>query len=125
MARRRLLLVDDDPGSRFALREYFELRGFVVDEADSLKAALASFQASRPDAAVLDHSLPDGTALDLLPRLRALDAGVPLIVLTGHGSIDLAVQAVKEGAEHFFTKPVELATLAVVVERLLDQQRQR
>ena len=125
MARRRLLLVDDDPSSRFALREYFELRGFDVDEADSLRAALASFQASRPDAAVLDHSLPDGTALDLLPRLRALDPGVPLVVLTGHGSIDLAVQAVKEGAEHFFTKPVELATLAVVIERLLDQQRQR
>jgi DNA-binding NtrC family response regulator len=125
MPRRRLLLVDDDASSRFALREYFELRGFQVDEADSLRAALASFQASRPDAAVLDHSLPDGTALDLLPRLRALDPGVPLIVLTGHGSIDLAVQAVKEGAEHFFTKPVELATLAVVIERLLDQQRQR
>jgi DNA-binding NtrC family response regulator len=125
VARRRLLVVDDDPGSRFALREYFALRGFEVDEADSLKAALASFQSARPDAAVLDYSLPDGTALDLLPRLRALDPGVPLVVLTGHGSIDLAVQAVKEGAEHFFTKPVELATLAVVVERLLDQQRQR
>jgi DNA-binding NtrC family response regulator len=125
MARRRLLLVDDDPSGRFALREYFELRGFEVDEADSLRAALLSFQARRPDAAVLDHSLPDGTALDLLPRLRALDPGVPLVVLTGHGSIDLAVQAVKEGAEHFFTKPVELATLAVVIERLLDQQRQR
>ncbi|MET0553089.1 MAG: sigma-54 dependent transcriptional regulator [Vicinamibacteria bacterium] len=125
MARRLLLLVDDDPSSRFALREYFELRGFEVAEADSLRAALASFQASRPDAAILDHSLPDGTALDLLPRLRALDPSVPLIVLTGHGSIDLAVQAVKEGAEHFFTKPVELATLAVVIERLLDRQRQR
>jgi DNA-binding NtrC family response regulator len=96
-----------------------------VDDVDSLRAAIESFQAARPDAAVLDYALPDGTALDLLPRLRALDPTVPLVVLTGHGSIDLAVQAVKEGAEHFFTKPVELATLAVVIERLLDQQRQR
>ena len=125
MAPRRLLVVDDDPSGRFALREYFELRGFEVDDADSLRAALESFQSARPDAAVLDYALPDGTALDLLPRLRALDPTVPLVVLTGHGSIDLAVQAVKEGAEHFFTKPVELATLAVVIERLLDQQRQR
>jgi DNA-binding NtrC family response regulator len=125
MPKRRLLVVDDDPSGRFALREYFELRGFEVHEAVSLRAALEAFQAARPDAAVLDYALPDGTALDLMPRLRALDATVPLVVLTGHGSIDLAVQAVKEGAEHFFTKPVELATLAVVVERLLDQQRQR
>jgi DNA-binding NtrC family response regulator len=125
VSRRRLLVVDDDPSGRFALREYFELRGFEVAEADSLRAALEAFQAARPDAAVLDYALPDGTALDLMPRLRALDATVPLVVLTGHGSIDLAVQAVKEGAEHFFTKPVELATLAVVVERLLDQRRQR
>jgi DNA-binding NtrC family response regulator len=125
MVTRRLLVVDDDPSGRFALREYFELRGYEVDDADSLRAALESFQSARPDAAVLDYALPDGTALDLLPRLRALDPTVPLVVLTGHGSIDLAVQAVKEGAEHFFTKPVELATLAVVIERLLDQQRQR
>jgi len=125
MARRRLLVVDDDPSGRFALREYFELRGFDVDDAATLRAAIESFQAARPDAAVLDYALPDGTALDLLPRLRTLDPTVPLVVLTGHGSIDLAVQAVKEGAEHFFTKPVELATLAVVIERLLDQQRQR
>ena len=125
MAPRRLLVVDDDPSGRFALREYFALRGYEVDDADSLRAAIESFQAARPDAAVLDYALPDGTALDLLPRLRALDPTVPLVVLTGHGSIDLAVQAVKEGAEHFFTKPVELATLAVVIERLLDQQRQR
>ena len=125
MAQKRLLVVDDDPSGSFAVREYFEMRGFEVDEADSLRSALEAFQAARPDAAVLDYSLPDGTALDLLPRLRALDPGVPLVVLTGHGSIDLAVQAVKEGAEHFFTKPVELATLAVVIERLLDQHRQR
>jgi len=125
MAPRRLLVVDDDPSGRFALREYFQLRGYEVDDADSLRAALESFQSARPDAAVLDYALPDGTALDLLPRLRALDPTVPLVVLTGHGSIDLAVQAVKEGAQHFFTKPVELATLAVVIERLLDQQRQR
>jgi len=125
MAQKRLLVVDDDPSGSFAVREYFALRGFEVDEADSLRGALEAFQTARPDAAVLDYSLPDGTALDLLPRLRALDPSVPLVVLTGHGSIDLAVQAVKEGAEHFFTKPVELATLAVVIERLLDQQRQR
>ena len=67
--------------------------------------------------------LPDGNALDLLPRLKEIDPSVPVIVLTGHGTIDLAVRAIKEGAEQFLTKPVELPALLVVLERLLENQR--
>jgi len=77
----------------------------------------------RPDAAVIDYLLPDGTALDLLPRMKAIDPGVSLIILTGHGSIDLAVRAIKEGAEQFLTKPVDLSTLLVILERSLESQR--
>jgi DNA-binding NtrC family response regulator len=73
--------------------------------------------------AVIDYLLPDGTALDILPRLKAIDPGVPLIILTGHGSIDLAVRAIKEGAEQFLTKPVDLSTLLIILERLLESQR--
>ena len=67
--------------------------------------------------------LPDGTALDLLPRLKEIDSGIPLLVLTAHGSIDLAVRAIKEGAEQFLTKPLELPTLLVILQRLLQKQR--
>jgi len=67
--------------------------------------------------------MPDGTALDLLPRLREIDSGIPLLVLTAHGSIDLAVRAIKEGAEQFLTKPLELPTLLVILQRLLQKQR--
>jgi DNA-binding NtrC family response regulator len=74
---------------------------------------------------VLDFRLPDGDALELIPRLRAADPDVPLIVLTGHGSIDLAVRTIKEGAEHFLTKPPELAALATLIERTLENQRTR
>src|SRR5208282_3185564 len=78
---------------------------------------------SSPDAAILDYSLPDGTALDLLPHLKQSHPSVPLILLTGNGSIQLAVQAIKEGAEQFFTKPVEMSAIAVVLERALKNQR--
>jgi DNA-binding NtrC family response regulator len=125
MSRQKLLIVDDDESARFALHEYLEQRGYEVEEAVSCQAALTAFRSSHPDAAILDYSLPDGTALDLMPRLKALDSEVPLILLTGHGSIDLAVQAIKEGAEHFLTKPVELLALAVVLERSLENQRSR
>ncbi len=81
------------------------------------------FRQNRPDIAILDYTLPDGNALELLPKLKASDSAIPVIILTGHGSIDLAVRAIKEGAEQFLTKPVEMKALLVIIERLLDTQR--
>jgi DNA-binding NtrC family response regulator len=57
--------------------------------------------------------------------MGGIDGSVPLIVLTGHGSIDLAVRTIKEGAEHFLTKPVELSALQLFVERTLEHRRDR
>jgi DNA-binding NtrC family response regulator len=123
--RSRILVVDDEAGIRFGVRDFLTAHGYDVDEAEDCRGAEAGFRMNRPDAVILDHVLPDGDALTLLPRLRAVDASVPVVVLTGHGSIDLAVRAVKEGAEQFLTKPVELASLEVVLQRLLDARRTR
>jgi DNA-binding NtrC family response regulator len=82
-------------------------------------------RADPPDVVIADYLLPDGNALELLPRLRAIGSSVPLVVLTGHGSIDLAVRALKEGADHFLTKPVELPSLLVILQRLLETRRAR
>src|SRR4029453_13220985 len=77
----------------------------------------------RPDVVIADYMLPDGTALDLLPLLREIDPDIPLLILTAHGSIDLAVRAIKEGAEQFLTKPLEMPALMVILKRLLENQR--
>jgi DNA-binding NtrC family response regulator len=121
----RVLVADDEPAIRFGIREFLSANGYDVEEADTCHAVEAAFRASRPDAAILDYLLPDGNTLDLLPRLKAIDRGVPLLILTGHGTIDLAVRAVKEGAEQFLTKPVQLPALLVMLERLLENQRNR
>ncbi|HXE90461.1 MAG TPA: sigma-54 dependent transcriptional regulator [Terriglobales bacterium] len=125
MAKYKILVVDDDEAIRFAVQDYLEAHGFDVADAGNCRAAEDQFRGLRPDAALLDYSLPDGTALDLLPRLRAIDSNVPLIVLTAHGSIDLAVRAIKEGAEQFLTKPVELPAVLLVLQRALENQRNR
>ncbi|MGH9521609.1 MAG: sigma-54-dependent transcriptional regulator, partial [Terriglobales bacterium] len=78
-----------------------------------------------PDAAIVDYLLPDGNALDLMERFRAMDPMVPCIILTGHASIDLAVKAIKKGAEQFVCKPVELSALRVIVERAVETHRAR
>ena len=123
MSRNKVLVVDDESGVRFGIRDFLEQHGYEIDEADSCQDAQHLFRTSRPDIVIADYMLPDGTALDLLPRLKEIDSGIPLLVLTAHGSIDLAVRAIKEGAEQFLTKPLELPTLLVILQRLLQKQR--
>jgi DNA-binding NtrC family response regulator len=121
----KILIVDDEPGIRFGVRDFLESEGLEADEADSVASAEKAVRERRPDAIVLDHMLPDGTALDLLPRLKDLDPSLPVVVLTGHASIDLAVRAVKEGADQFLAKPVELPALLALLRRLVESQRER
>lgn len=123
MSRNKVLVVDDESGVRFGIRDFLEQHGYEIEEAESCQDAQHLFRTSRPDIVIADYMLPDGTALDLLPRLREIDSNIPLLVLTAHGSIDLAVRAIKEGAEQFLTKPLELPTLLVILQRLLQKQR--
>jgi DNA-binding NtrC family response regulator len=123
MARNKVLVIDDESGVRFGIRDFLEQQGYEIEEADSCEDARHLFRTSRPDIVIADYMLPDGTALDLLPRLKEIDSDIPLLVLTAHGSIDLAVRAIKEGAEQFLTKPLELPALAVILTRLLQKQR--
>ncbi|MGZ4778559.1 MAG: sigma-54-dependent transcriptional regulator [Thermoanaerobaculia bacterium] len=125
MARNKVLLIEDDRGIRFGIRNFLAGRDFDVDEAETLKQGEESYRQNRPDIVILDYSLPDGNALEVLPRLKASDPAIPIVILTGHGSIDLAVRAIKEGAEQFLTKPVQMQALLVVIERLLDIRRVR
>ncbi|MDN5781635.1 MAG: sigma-54 dependent transcriptional regulator [Luteimonas sp.] len=105
------------------MHEFLVARGYRVFEADSCEEAEKVFHAASPDAAVIDYRLHDGTAIDLLRVLKKIDPDVPLIVLTAYGSIELAVQAVKEGAEQFLTKPIELPVLLGILQRLFANRR--
>ena len=120
-----ILLVDDEPMIRGPLREFLELRGHRVVEADTAEKAREAFRDTHPDLVLLDYSLPDANALELIPRLRELEESVPIVVVTGHGTIDLAVQTMREGAEYFLTKPVQLATLGVLLERIFENAKNK
>lgn len=118
-----VLLVEDESDLRFALRRYLERQSYEVLEAESVEQADFQLRAQLPDIALVDHRLPDGDGLEVLRKLRHLAPGVPVLMLTGHGSIELAVTAIKEGAHQFLTKPIKLDVLGLMVERLLDSQR--
>ena len=125
MAKAKILVVDDDDSILFAIKDFLELHGFIVDEAETCAEAEIRYRTEVYDAVTLDYSLPDGNAIDLLPRLKAIDAGVPIILLTGHARIELAVRAIQLGAEQFLVKPLDLPALLVVLERTLENQQNR
>jgi DNA-binding NtrC family response regulator len=125
LSKAEILLVDDEAQLRFTVRRFLESRDFTILEADSCQAAQEVCRTSRPDAIVLDYNLGDGDALSLLPSLQQIVPDTPILILTAHAEVDLAVRAMKLGAEYFLTKPVELAALHLIVERALENQRNR
>jgi DNA-binding NtrC family response regulator len=122
---KKVLIVDDEREIRDQLSEFLRMKNYEVVESSTGKAGQEAFGNNRPDAVLLDYSLPDANALDLIPLLKQVDETVPIIVVTGNSSIELAVQAMREGAEHFLTKPVQLSALGAVLERALENSRNR
>src|ERR1041385_4551593 len=123
MSAPTILLVDDHAAIREALADFLEGQGYQIVTAAGAGEARSTFRARMPDAAILDYDLGDGDALELLGEMRILDPSCAIIILTGQGSIDLAVRAMREGADHFLTKPVKLPTLGVILARLLELRR--
>jgi DNA-binding NtrC family response regulator len=125
VARGRILLVEDEPSARAAVARFLRAKGYEVEAAETCRAAEDAFRSALPDVVLLDQVLPDGDGVALLARLKAHAPGVPVIVFTGHGSIEIAVRAIKEGAEQFLTKPVDMAAVLILLERLRQNQRGR
>ncbi|MGZ5466566.1 MAG: sigma 54-interacting transcriptional regulator [Thermoanaerobaculia bacterium] len=123
MKASKILLVDDDSAIRMAIHDYLEVQGFDVQEAANLSELRVRLRTARPDAIVLDYMLAHETSLEIVPEIKAVHPDLPIIILTGHGSIDLAVTAIKAGADQFMTKPVQLDALHVMLERLLSSRR--
>ncbi|HXC18194.1 MAG TPA: sigma-54 dependent transcriptional regulator [Holophagaceae bacterium] len=124
-ARVRVMVVDDEEGIRFALKSFLESKGYAVTLADSCGEAEKLFRTTPVDLVVLDYGLPDGDGVELLTRLRAVDGFVPVVMLTAHGSIELAVRAIQKGMDQFLVKPVDLASLGAVLEKVLEDHRAR
>jgi DNA-binding NtrC family response regulator len=121
----RILVIDDEVRVRVGMRRFFEANGFEVLEAETAAAAEQEFRVRPPDLVILDYSLPEKTGLELMPVLKGIDEHVPIVMVTGHGTIDIAVQAVKQGADDFVEKPVRMPALLEIVQRVLESYRNR
>lgn len=102
-----VLIVDDDKQARENISEYLKLSGYEIFEADSITEAKENISKNDPDIIVLDEQLPDGYGLDLLNVLSKMPNRIPVIMITGYGNIEMAVEAMKIGAHDFLTKPIK------------------
>lgn len=112
-----ILLVDDEEGIRTVLGISLADAGYAVTTAASGEEALARFAERKPDIVLTDIKMPGLSGLDLLERLKAADPEVEVIMLTGHGDMDLAIQSLKRDATDFLTKPVNDDMLEVALRR--------
>jgi two-component system response regulator RegA len=109
--RVKVLIVDDDPVVLSAFAREFVRRDWRVTTADSCAAAATAARRHRPSLIVLDLRLGDGTALDVIPRLRADAPNTRIIVTTGYASVGTAVAAMQLGANHYVEKPCNVDEL--------------
>ena len=118
----KVLIIDDEKSIRRSLREILEFEKFTVDETEDGQMGLAKITSEQFDLVLCDVKMPKLDGLELLQKLLTAGNEVPLIMMSGHGNIETAVEAVKKGAYDFLTKPVDLNRLLVTVRNALDKQ---
>ena len=118
----RVLIVDDERNIRRTFAMVLTSEGYTVDVAESGEEGLAACQANRPDVVVLDVRLPGMDGIEALRRLRESDTELPVIMISGHGTIATAVEATRHGAFDFIEKPLSKERLLVAIRNALDRR---
>jgi len=109
-----VLIIDDDEVFHQRLRRAFEKRGWEAQVAASGTEAMVLARQTGPDLAIVDLRLPSESGLDVVRSLRELDSTIAIVVLTGYGSIATAMEAVRRGANHYLSKPVDVDQILAV-----------
>lgn len=117
-----VLVADDDPSILEILKLGFRTKGYEVITASDGKSAIQAIEQNRPDLLVLDIEMPHLTGIEVLRHLRKDWPTLPVVIMTAHGTISLAVEAMKEGATEFITKPFEMEQLLLVIQKALERE---
>ncbi|MBL8488080.1 MAG: sigma-54-dependent Fis family transcriptional regulator [Rhodocyclaceae bacterium] len=120
---RGVLIIEDEATLAKNMCIYLVRTGFDVVTAETAEQGFAELESFKPDIVLLDFRLPGMDGMEALARLRDRAPGIPVIMITGHGTVELAVEAMKAGAYDFLVKPVSLAKLRLLVERALGAER--
>ncbi len=117
----KILIVDDERAIRRTLRDILEMEKYEVDEAEDGLSSLVKIKQDKFDVVILDIKMPKMDGMDVMDRLSEVAPDLPVIMISGHGDIDTAVEAVKKGAFDFISKPPDLNRLLITVRNALDK----
>jgi two-component system response regulator AtoC len=118
-----VLLVEDEAVFAKNIQIYLAREGYEVRIAPDAIAAMAEYDAFRPSIVLLDYNLPGANGLEVLVKMKAKDPSVPVVMMTGHGGVEVAVQAMKSGAADYLSKPVALSELRMVIDRVTHREQ--
>ncbi|MFQ5640391.1 MAG: sigma-54-dependent transcriptional regulator [bacterium] len=125
MKKTKILIADDDKNIQFVFRKTFESDGFTVLSATNGKEALEALEVKRPDLVFMDVAMPGISGLEALEAIRDKGINVPVVVITGFGTMHTAVKAIQLGAYEYLTKPLDVEQVRVVAQRALEMVRLR
>lgn len=123
MSQGTIFIVDDDAAVRDSLAALLDAEGFTVEAFESAKAFLAGYKPQDACCVIADIRMPDMDGLELQEEIIRRGWGLPVIIITGHGDVPLAVRAMKAGAVDFIEKPFDDEILRASIERGLEQSR--
>ncbi|EHQ91273.1 sigma-54-dependent transcriptional regulator [Desulfosporosinus youngiae] len=121
--KHRILILDDEAELRSVISKRLSRKGYEVLETGTIEDALALLRANLFDGVLLDLKLPDGNGLDFLEQIKVQQPDVQIIMLTGHGTIESAIEAMKLGAFDYLTKPCNLSELEITLQKACAQRK--
>ena len=116
MEKKKILLVDDEINILTVIRKFLQDNNFLVKTADTKEEALKLLKKEEFDIILSDYKLPDGTGMEILRFFRSFEPNKPFIMITAYGSINGAVEAMKEGASHYIAKPIDFDDLLKILQ---------
>ncbi len=117
----KILIIDDEPSIRTVLRDILEMEDYKVEEAKDGIDALSKIKKTKFDAAICDIKMPKMDGMEVLERINVLSPDTPVIMISGHGDIETAVETVKKGAFDYISKPPDLNRLLITIRNAIDK----
>ncbi len=117
----KLLIIDDEKSIRRTLREILEYEKYEVDEAADGMEGIALIQKNKYEVVLCDIKMPKMDGIEVLDKIMQISSDIPVVIISGHGNIETAVEAVKKGAFDFIAKPLDLNRLLVTIRNAMDK----
>ncbi len=118
-----ILIVDDEPLIRESLYEILRIDGYCVQMASTAEEALQTLERGKIDIIVTDFKLPKMSGMELLEQIKTADSSVDIIMMTGYGSIEMAVDAMKKGAYDYITKPINDSEIKIIINKIVEKKK--